>query len=383
MSLQTIKNLDLKEKAVILRIDINTEIVKGKVQDNPRFKAHSETINFLKKKKAKVIILAHQGNPGGHDFTSLEQHAKILNKYTKIKFVKDIIGEKAINSIQNLKNGEALLLENIRFLKDEFYPGNNKFIKILSEKADIFVMDAFSVCHRNQSSIVSFPKFLPSYTGLVMEKELNNIEMVKNKSKNALFILGGKKPKDLILILNNKIISTGTLSLLCLIAKGYNLGKEQKMLKNDLKFINKLKINIKNIVTPIDLAVSINGKRKNINISDLPSKYPIYDIGDKTIKLYGDEIKKAKVIFFKGAVGKISDKNFQKGTKEILKAISRSRSFSVISGGSSVSSIDKFKISKNSFSYISLSGGALVHYLAGEKLPGLEALKRVRCKSMI
>ena len=130
MSLQTIKNLDLKGKVVILRIDINTEIIKGKVQDNPRFKAHSETINFLKKKKAKVIILAHQGNTGEHDFTSLEQHAKIINKYTKIKFVKDIIGEKSINSIQNLKNGEALLLDNVRFLKEEFNLGNNKFVKI-------------------------------------------------------------------------------------------------------------------------------------------------------------------------------------------------------------------------------------------------------------
>ena len=376
MSLQTIKNLDLKEKVVILRIDINTEIIRGQVQDNPRFKAHSETINFLKKKKAKVIILAHQGNPGEHDFTSLEQHAKILHKYTKIKFVKNIIGKKAINSIQDLKNGEALLLDNVRFLKDEFNPGDNKFVKILSEMADMFVMDAFSVCHRNQSSIVSFPRLLPSYIGLVMENELNNIERVKKNTKNALFILGGVKVKDLVPILKNNVLSTGTLSLLCLIAKGYSLGKEKEILKNDLKFINKLKINIKNIVTPIDLAVSINGKRKNINIDDLPSKYPIYDIGDKTIKLYDNEIKKAKVIFFKGAVGKISDKNFQKGTKEILKAISRSRSFSVISGGSSASSIDKFKISKNSFSYISLSGGALVHYLAGEKLPGLEALTK-------
>ena len=376
MSLQTIKNLDLKGKVVILRIDINTEIIKGKVQDNPRFKAHSETINFLKKKKAKVIILAHQGNTGEHDFTSLEQHAKIINKYTKIKFVKDIIGEKSINSIQNLKNGEALLLDNVRFLKEEFNLGNNKFVKILSGMADMFVMDAFSVCHRNQTSIISFPRLLPSYIGLVMENELNNIERVKKNTKNALFILGGVKVKDLVPILKNNVLSTGTFSLLCLIAKGYSLGKEKEILKNDLKYISVIKKNIKNINIPVDLAISVNGKRKNISIDNLPSKYPIYDVGDKTIESYNKEIKKAKVIFFKGAVGKISDKNFQKGTKEILKSISRSKSFSVISGGSSASSIDKFKISKKDISYISLSGGALVHYLAGKKLPGLEALKR-------
>ncbi len=376
MKLKSIKNLDLKGKLVILRIDINTEIINGKVQDNPRFFEHAKTIKFLKGKKARVVILAHQGSPNGHDFTSLEQHSKILGKYVKIKFVNDIIGKKAINSIQNLKNGEALLLDNVRFLKEEFNPSiDNKLINILSEKADYFVQDAFSICHRNQTSVVSFPKILPSYIGLVMENELKNIDKLKSKTKNALFILGGTKTKDLLLLLKNKTLSSGMFSLLCLMAKGYNLGKEKEILKNDIKYISVIKKYIENIITPVDLAVSVNGKRKNISVLDLPSKYPIYDIGDKTIELYKKEIAKSKAIFFKGAAGRIEEKGFELGTKELLKSISKSKGFSLIAGGSSASAIGRFKINKKGFSYISLSGGALVHYLAGEKLPGLEALK--------
>ncbi|PIZ82653.1 phosphoglycerate kinase [Candidatus Pacearchaeota archaeon CG_4_10_14_0_2_um_filter_05_32_18] len=382
MDFQTIKKLDLKGKVVILRVDINSEIIGGKLQNNPRFEAHSKTIKFLKSKKAKIVILAHQGSPGENDFISLEQHAKILSKYTKVKFVKDIIGKQALNEIGKLKNGEALLLENVRFLKEEFDTSDtNRLVKALSMKSDYYVNDAFSVSHRNQASIVSFPKVLPSFIGLTMESELENISRLKEKSKNALFIFGGKKTKDLLPFLNNrKILSTGTLSLLCLLAKSYNLGKEKDMLKNDLKFIDEIKPYLKNIITPVDFAVSVNGKRKNIGINDLPSKYPIYDIGDKTIELYKKEIKNAEIIFFKGAVGKIEEKNFQKGTRELLKEIARNKShvFSVISGGSSALAINKFKISKNSYSYISLSGGALVHYLAGENLPGLEALKDKR-----
>ena len=378
VSFKTIKNLDLKGKLVILRVDINTEIINGRVQDNPRFSEHAKTIKFLKNKKAKIIILAHQGNPGEKDFISLEQHAKILSKYIKVKFVRDIIGKKAINSIQNLKNGEALLLDNVRFLKEEFDPSiNNKFIKILAEKADIFVMDAFSICHRNQSSVVSFPKVLPSYIGLVMENELKNIDRLKEKTKNALFILGGTKTKDLIPLLGNKkILSSGILALLVLKAKGIKLGKEDELLKKDIKLLEKIQPYMKNIITPVDLAVSVNGKRKNISINDLPSKYPIYDIGKKTMELYKKEIAKSKIIFFKGAVGNTEEKGFELGTKELLKAISNNKGFSLIAGGSSASAIERFKINKKGFSYISLSGGVLVHYLAGEKLPGLEALQR-------
>ena len=380
MTIKSIKNINISGKRVLLRIDINSEIINGKVQNNPRFLEHSKTIKFLKGKKAKIIILAHQGNPGEKDFTSLRLHSKILNKYTKVNFIDNIIGKKAINSIRKLKNGEALLLENVRFLKEEFnLSSNNMFVNIISKEVDIFVQDAFSICHRNQTSIVLFPKVLPSYIGLVMENELKNIDKIKDKTKNALFILGGTKTKDLIPLLKNKrILSGGILSLLTLNVKGIKLGKEDELLKKELELINKIKPYLNNIITPIDFAVKVNGKRKELSLNELPTKYQILDIGKETINYYKQEINKSSAIFFKGAVGNTEDKGFELGTRELLKIISKSKKFSLIAGGSSATTIDRFKINKKGFSYISLSGGALVHYLAGEKLPGLDALVKGR-----
>ncbi len=366
-----LNNLNLSGKRILLRIDINSAVFKGKVIESDRVKANVKTIKELVKKKCSVVLLAHQGSPGKKDFISLKQHSKILNKYIKIKFVEDTIGKKAINAIKNLEKKEVLLLENVRFLKDEFNPSiKNKFVKNLKPFFDYYINDAFSVSHRNQTSIVSFPKVLPFGIGKVMEEELKNIENLKSKIKNCLFILGGKKFKDLISLFNNKkILTGGILSHLVLISKGYNLGEENKFLKKELKFLPKIKKYSKNMKTPIDLAVSINGKRKVFDLKDFPQKYSVFDIGNKTIELYKKEIKKSKVIFFKGALGMFEDEKFENGTKEILKAISNSKSFSVIAGGQSSDALKKFRLKKSKFSYVSLSGGALVYYISGKKLP--------------
>ncbi len=376
MKFKSIRKLNLKDKAVLLRVDFNSNVVKGKVLESDRIKAHSETIKFLLNKKAKVVILAHQGSPGEKDFTSLKKHSKFLNKYVKVKFVKDIIGKKAIKKIKNLKSGEALLLENIRFHKDEFNPKkSNKLVRGLAHWFDYYVNDAFSISHRNQTSVVSFPKVLPSAIGLVMEEELKNIEKLKSKLKNCLFILGGKKSKDVISLVNKKnIIATGKFSFLCLIAKGYNLGKENELLKKDMNLIPKIKKNLKNIKVPVDLAIS-DGGRKDIDVEHFPKRYPVWDIGDDTIENYKKEIKKAKAIFFKGSPGIFEYRGFDHGTRELLEAVSKSKAFSVIAGGQSSDAIKEFRIDKKKFGYVSLSGGSLVKYLAGEKLPGLIALQ--------
>lgn len=373
--MKSIKDLNLKDKKILLRVDLNSDVHKGRIIESDRIKAHAETIKFLLKKKARVVILAHQGSKGEKDFVSLKKHSKYLNKYVKVRFIKDIIGKKAIREIKNLKSGRALLLENVRFLKEEFKPGKNKFVKNLAPCFDYYVNDAFSISHRNQTSIVSFPKILPSAIGLVMEKEIKNLEKLKSKLKGCLFILGGRKSRDVISLINNKnIITTGKLSFLCLIAKGYNLGKENELLKKDLPLIPKIKKNLKNIKTPVDLAISERG-RKDISIEQFPKKYPILDIGKETIENYKKEIKKAKAIFFKGSPGMFENKGFELGTRELLKAIANSKAFSVIAGGQSSDALNMFKINKKRFGYISLSGGSLVKYLAGEKLVGLEALR--------
>ena len=383
--MKTLNELNVKDKRVLVRVDLNSVIINGKVQDNPRFKEHAKTISELKRKKAVVVILAHQGRPGKTNFISLKQHAQILSKYVKVKFVDDIIGKKAVKKIHSLKCGEALLLDNVRFLREEFKPGNNKFVKTLASLCDYYVDDAFSNMHRNHSSMISFPRKLPNAIGRSVESELKKLEELKSKTKNAVYVLGGNKPKDVVLLMkHNKVLTTGVLSLLALKAKGYKLGKEDILLKKEINSIKKIKANLRGTMIPVDLAIKINGKRKEISIDELPTKYQILDIGKKTIKEYQKEIRKAKAIFFKGVAGYTQDKNFQLGTKELLKTIAKSSVFSVVAGGSSSDAISKFKINKKGFNHISLGGGALVHYLAGKKLPGLEVIfskdKKIRQK---
>jgi len=380
--MKTLSKFNFKNARVLLRTDLNSDVYQGKLIESERIKESAKTINELKKKKAKVIVIAHQSQPGKSDFISLSQHAKLLNKYTKIKFVEDILGKKAVKEIENLKSGEAILLENIRFEKDEFKPERgkkNKLVK-LAEICDVYVNDAFSVCHRKQASIVLFPSYLPSFAGKLLEKEVNALKKIK--IKNCLFILGGAKPEDNLKLLGrNKVLACGLFGQLCLIASGKKLGAQNKFLKKEIKdfdkVVNELKKKLKKvkIETPLDFAVKKNNKRFEILLQNFPNKYEIFDIGAETQKKFIKEIKKSKAIYMKGPAGYCADTKFSKGTITILKAIANNKKcFSLIGGGHLSDAIEISKIPKSKFSHISLSGGALLSYIAGEKLPGLEAL---------
>jgi len=374
--MKTIKEFNFKRKTVLLRTDLNSDVHKGKVLMSERIKESAVTINKLKRKKAKVIVIAHQGQPGKSDFISLKQHARLLNKFTKIRFVNDIVGEKAISAIKNLKPGQAILLDNIRKLKDEYKPEKTKKNKLMKlvELGDIYINDAFSVCHRNESSIVLLPKHMKNCAGLLLEKEVKALKKIK--IRKCLFILGGAKPKDNIKLLKgNKVLACGLFGQVCLINKGKNLGEQNKYLKKQKVFIKIPKNKLKNVKTPVDFAVSVNKKRKEILLEDFPRKQEIFDIGSKTIKNYVNEIKKAKAVYMKGPAGYCADKKFCKGTIKILKAIAKNKGFTVIGGGHLSDAIEKSKISKKRFGHISLSGGALLNYIAGKSLPGLKVLK--------
>ena len=347
-----------------------------------RIKPAAKTIDYLIKKKAKVVVLAHQGNPGKKDFISLKQHSKYLNKFTKIKFVNDTLGKKAIEEIKKLKPGKAILLENVRFIKDEFEPNKkgNELIKKLKPYFDLYVNEAFSVCHREQTSITEFPKHLESAAGLDLEKELKALEKIS--MKNSLYILGGGKPEsNFKLVGKNKILACGFFGQMCLISKGKNLGyqneylKEAALVKSDYnEFLKKLKGNQKKIKTPLDFAVNVNGKRVEHKLKEFPLDKQIDDIGEITIEKFKKEIKKAKSIYMKGPAGFSQDPKFAKGTIEILKAIANSKAFSLIGGGHLSDTIAKYKLPKSKFNHISLSGGALLNYVAGKRLPGLVSL---------
>jgi phosphoglycerate kinase len=371
--MKTLGDFDFEGKTVLLRSDLNSDVQNKRLLKSERIKEAAITIKELKKKNAKIVILAHQGRPGDEDFISLKQHCKQLNKYTKVNFVKDIIGKKAEREIKGLKNGEAILLENIRNLKDEFNTNENKITIFFSRLCNIYVNDAFSVCHRNQSSIL-LPKYIKkSCAGRILEREVKALQ--KLKLKDTLYILGGAKPEDNIKLLGkNNVLSCGLFGQVCLINKGKKLGEQEEYLKKKKILIRIAKDKLRKVETPVDFAVYLNG-RKEIPLDGFPNKYEIFDIGSETQKKYADEIKKAKTIYMKGPAGDCSQKIFSKGTFAILKSIASSKAFSVIGGGHLSDAIKSSKIDIKKFGHISLSGGALLDYIAGEKLPGLEVLK--------
>ena len=373
--MKTLNDFDFNGKIVLLRTDLNSDVQNKKLLISERIKEAALTINELKKKKAKLVIIAHQGRKGEDDFISLKQHSEQLNKFSKVKFVEDIIGKKAEEAIKNLKDGEAILLENIRFLDEEKEDKPNKLTEFFSRNCEIYVNDAFSVCHRAQASIL-LPRYIKkSCAGRILEREVNALK--KLKLKNTSYILGGAKPEDNIKLLGkNKVLSCGLFGQVCLINKGKELGFQNKFLEDKHILIKIDKNKLKKVETPIDFAVEVNGKRVEKSLDRFPcDKCEIFDIGEKTQKHYLAEIKKAKAIYMKGPAGDCSKKEFSKGTFVILKAVADSKAFSVIGGGHLSDAIKASRINVNKFSHISLSGGALLSYIAGEKLPGLEVLK--------
>ena len=207
----TLDDVDVENKVVLVRVDINSPVDEKtkEVLDNERIREHSKTIKELAERGAKVVVLAHQGRKGDPDFISLEQHAKLLEKYVgrKVEFVPDIIGEKAKQKIKSLKKGEILLLDNVRFLEEETKElspeehAKSNLVKELSKLAEIFVLDAFSASHRSHASIVGFAHVLPTYAGRVMEKELISQEKALNPLGMNVFVLGGAKPDDCLNII--------------------------------------------------------------------------------------------------------------------------------------------------------------------------------------
>ena len=398
MKLPTLKTLNVKNKSVLLRIDINSPVVNGKILDNPRFKASSKTINYLIKNKSKIIIMAHQGRKGDKDFTSLEQHAKILSKYVnkEIIYIDDLFGQKAIESITSLKPGQIILLKNVREYEDETNLNlkNNNY-SAFCKLFDLYVNEAFSVSHRSQGSIIIPPKYLKGAIGLEFESEITALEkFINSKAKSKIFILGGSKAEDYFPLFNflknknNKVLAAGVLANLFLISKGCNLGYDNQWIKehNYLSLIPKLKEIIEKhenqIILPIDFGLADkNGKRIDVLLEDAPYKYKISDIGKKTLSLFIKNLNEADYIFMKGPLGFSEIPQFSQPTVSLLKCISnltkKKKVFSLIGGGHLNTTIERYNIPA-AFSYISLSGGALIQYISGKKLPGIEAIREIK-----
>ncbi len=396
----TLSDINFNNKTVLLRVDFNLPLDKNTLDiiDYTRIKLVIPTINELIEKKAKLVIIAHQGRKGSWDFISLEKHSKKLGELINknVIFVDDIFGDKAKRYIKNLKSGEILFLDNVRKIPYETLKksadehSKSELVQEIYPLMDFFVNDAFAAAHRSQCSLIGFTKVLPSFAGRLMEKEIKQLnKILKNPAKPSMFIFGGAKFSDAIITINrllenkiaDKILLTGLPANAFLKSIGYNLGdKTEELLTNEgnIEQFHKIKKIYQKysdkIILPEDFAYVYNDNRAEIDIDNLPCDNYLYDIGEKTISKYKKILKNAKTIFLSGPCGVFENKLFQKGTKELFIYIAKNKAFSIAGGGHTVAAIEKLNL-VNEISHISTGGGSLEKFMMGDKLPVIEALK--------
>ncbi|MDR3292116.1 MAG: phosphoglycerate kinase [Methanobrevibacter sp.] len=399
---KTIDDFDVRGKQVLVRIDINSPVDPntGIILDDLRIKGHIETIEELSHKGAKVILLAHQSRPGKADFTTLRRHADRLTQILgfEVDYVDSIFSADAINAIENLINGDILLLENVRFFSEESLSrspeqhSKSLLVSSLAPYIDIFINDAFATAHRSHLSLVGFTKVVPSAAGRIMEKEIGIItHAIENDERPSIFVLGGVKADDSIEVIENvlrneaadSILTTGLVANIFLKGANVKIGEvnENFIKSRDYYYlVDKAKELIKDygdkIFYPEDVAIEDKGNRLDVDINDIPNK-PIFDVGIRTIEKYREIIKNAKTIFANGPAGVFEDPNFSIGTDDILNAIANSSAFTIVGGGHIGAAAVAMGFD-NKIEHISSGGGASISLLAGKKLIAVEALKNAK-----
>jgi len=406
---KTLDDFQVKDKVVLVRVDFNSEIDPNtkKVTSDVRIRAHAEsTIKELAEKGAKTVILAHQGRKGDPDYTPLKEHAKILGTILKcpVKYIDDVFGDKAKAAIKALQGGEVLVLENVRSWDGETKSktpeeaSKTELVQNLAPLADLFVNDAFAAAHRGHVSMVGFTAVLPSAAGRIMERELKSLAKALEKPEHpCVYVMGGAKADDSLeiskYVLGNGIadyvLVGGVTSQLFLAAKGVDLGKKtmdflaKKELTQFMPGIKELLAKYPDkIILPEDIALEVDGTRKEILVSKLPTEHSIFDIGKKTVEKFAAIISKAKSIVVSGPMGVYENKEFNYGTKKVFEAIANSKAFSLAGGGNTISAIQEYGLTKK-VGYISTAGGALIEFLMGKKLPGVVALETAVTKKKI
>jgi len=404
--LLTLDDVAVEGKTVLIRVDFNSpiDVETKKILDETRIRMHGETtIKEFIEKGAKVVVLAHQGRPGEPDFIPLEQHAGILSKVLgkRIKYTNSIFDEKVQDAIRKLENGDVLVLENVRTFADERKKGTpeeharTEMVEKLAPLADLFVNDAFAAAHRAHVSIVGFTAVLPSVAGRIMERELKSLgRVLESPEKPCVFILGGAKGDDALeiskYVLDNGIadyvLTGGVAAHVFLVARGFDLGKsnmdflERKDLLGFVPGIRELLQRYPDeIKVPLDIAVEVADRRKEISVDELPTDYPIFDIGAITVESYARIIRSAKSIVVSGPMGVYENSEFVFGTKGIFGEVADSQGFSLAGGGHTVAALQELGLS-DKISYISTAGGALIEFLMGKKLPGVVALEKAATK---
>jgi phosphoglycerate kinase len=392
-SIRSVKSIKkIAGKKVLLRADFNVPLKDGKIKDDYKIMAEMPTIRFLIRYKCKVIIATHLGRPDGRDNVySVKPIAKRLSELLgkNVKFVGDSIGLEAGTEISKMDKGDVILLENLRFYKEE-KKNNKKFAKELVYPADIYVNDAFGASHREHASVCAIKKYKPSYAGLLLEKEIINLKKILRPKKPLVAVIGGAKIETKLPLLKkirgtaNQILVGGALANNFLYALKYEVGRslmDKKSMALTKKIISMYKmIGIKKFILPVDVVVGSRkdgaGKAAVKKVDKVSNNDIIFDIGPETIKLYSKYIKGAKTIAWNGPMGKFESERFRHGTLSIARVIasrSSGKAYGVVGGGETIEALRMTKM-LDYVDWVSTGGGAMLSFLGGEKMPGLEGI---------
>lgn len=391
--MKTVKNLNVKGKRVLVRCDFNIPLSEqGNILDDFRIKQSIPTIEYLIKKEAKIILISHLDRPTGKEKKyTLRPVSLRLEKLLKrkIKFLDDCIGKKVEKEIEKMKPEKIVLLENLRFHKEE-EKNNESFAKELAKLGDFYINNAFGASHRAHASIVRLPKYLPSAAGLLLEKEIKVLSKVFKKPWRPLvIIIGGVKITTKIKVIEqflkraDHLLLGGEIANVILQIKGIIVGKPWPEKKEVIKKIEKINLTNPKLHLPVDGIISLEDIEKGIKEGyfrkgaqgTIRREEKVFDIGPETIKVFSEIIKQAKMILWSGPLGMFEEKKFESGTREIAKNIIRNYSaFKIAGGGDTISALNKSGLI-DKFDHVSTGGGAMLTFLSGEKLPGIEALK--------
>ncbi len=393
MNKKTVRDIDVVGKKVLVRCDFNVPLDKetGKITDNRRIRAAIPTIQYLLDNNAKVILCSHLGRPKGevNPKYSLKPVAEELSKLLEkeVKLAKDVIGEDAKALVANIKEGEAILLENVRFHREE-EKNDSEFSKALASFGEIYVNDAFGTSHRAHSSTAGVADYLPAVSGFLIEKELEFLGgALENPKRPFIAILGGAKVSDKIGVIENLIdkvdtlIIGGGMSYTFFKAQGFNIGTsicEEDKLDLAKSLLEKAKAKGIELLLPIDnkVAKEFSNDSEYIEVSSngIPDGYMGLDIGTKTIENFKQVLKDAKTVVWNGPLGVFEFEKFAVGTNEVAKILANLDATTIIGGGDSAAAIEKLGLA-DKMTHISTGGGASLEFLEGKTLPGIDCLE--------
>ncbi|NGZ77156.1 phosphoglycerate kinase [Saccharibacillus alkalitolerans] len=391
MNKKSVRDVEVSGKVVFVRVDFNVPLEDGKITDDTRIRATIPTIEYLTERGAKVLLASHLGRPKGEVVDSMrltpaaERLSELLGK--PVAKADESIGDAVKAKIAELKDGDVLVLENVRFHKGE-EKNDPELAKEFASLADLFVNDAFGAAHRAHASTEGIAHHLPAVSGLLMEKELDVLgKALSNPERPFTAIVGGSKVKDKIDVIDNllniadNVLIGGGLAYTFFKAQGYEIGQsllDESKFDVALGFIEKAKKLGKNFMLPVDIVISddfsASANTKIINVEDgIPSDWEGIDIGPKTRELYADVISKSKLVVWNGPMGVFEIEPFSHGTRAVGEACANTAGYTVIGGGDSAAATEKFGLA-DKMDHISTGGGASLEFMEGKALPGVVAL---------